>query len=76
MTTTNNNTNKCPKCSSTMTQHPSVVSMPLSSSSQIVRDMKNINVQDQDANFTFKFKSCKKCGYSECYLSNSGNSTV
>jgi predicted nucleic-acid-binding Zn-ribbon protein len=74
--TTTNNTNKCPKCSSTMTQHPSVVSMPLSSSSQIVRDMKNINVQDQDANFTFKFKSCKKCGYSEFYLSNSGNNTV
>ena len=73
---TNNNTNKCPKCSSTMTQHPSVVSMPLSSSSHIVRDIKNINVQDQDANFTFKFKSCKKCGYSEFYLSNSGSSTV
>ena len=74
--TTTNNTNKYPKCSSTMTQHPSVVSMPLSSSSQIVRDVKNINVQDQDANFIFKFKSCKKCGYSEFYLSNSGNSTA
>ena len=47
--TTTNNTNKCPKCSSTMTQHPSVVSMPLSSSSSIVRGMKNINMHDQNA---------------------------
>ena len=47
--TTTNNTNKCPKCSSTMTQHPSVVSMPLSSSSPIVRGMKNINMHDQNA---------------------------
>ena len=68
-----NNTEKCPKCSSDMIQHPSLLSMPLSSSSHSAYNMKKINVEDQDANFIFKFKSCKLCGYAELYLTNSGN---
>ena len=69
-------TNKCPKCSSAMIQHPSLVSMPLSSSSYGSDNMRKINIEDQDANFVFKFKSCKKCGYSEFYLHNSESSRV
>jgi predicted nucleic-acid-binding Zn-ribbon protein len=64
----NNKLNKCPKCSSDMIQHPSLVSMPLSSASHQTGSMRKINIEDQDANFVFKFKSCKKCGYSEFYL--------
>jgi hypothetical protein len=30
----NNNNSKCPKCSSNMVQHPSLLSMPLTSSSR------------------------------------------
>jgi predicted nucleic-acid-binding Zn-ribbon protein len=63
-----NKLNKCPKCSSDMIQHPSLVSMPLSSASHQTGSMRKINIEDQDANFVFKFKSCKKCGYSEFYL--------
>lgn len=67
---------KCPKCSSNMTHHPSLVSMPLSSSSHDTGNMRRINIGDQDANFVLKFKSCKKCGYSEFYLQDSESSRV
>ncbi|HYZ49278.1 MAG TPA: hypothetical protein VE593_00215 [Nitrososphaeraceae archaeon] len=67
-TVKNNKLNKCPKCSSDMIQHPSLVSMPLSSASHENGKIRKINIQDQDANFIFKFKSCKKCGFSEYYL--------
>ena len=65
---------KCPKCSSDMIQHPSLLSMPLSSSPDDT-SMRKINIEDQDANFVFNFSSCKNCGYSEFYLHNKGNST-
>ncbi|MFL6392344.1 MAG: hypothetical protein ACJ71E_09900 [Nitrososphaeraceae archaeon] len=71
----NNNTNsKCPKCSSNMVQHSSLVSMPLTSSTQqnAQEDMKKMNIEDQDANFIFKFISCEKCGYSEFFLNDRG----
>jgi predicted Zn-ribbon and HTH transcriptional regulator len=75
--TDNKPINKCPKCSSDIVRHPSLVSMPLSSSSsQDTDNMKKINIGDQDANFIFKFKSCKKCGYSEFYLHNGGSSRI
>jgi len=64
----NNKLNKCSKCSSDMIQHPSLASMPLSSASRENGNMGKINIEDQDANFVFKFKSCKKCGFSEFYL--------
>ena len=67
---------KCPKCSSDMMiQHPSLLSMPLSSLPNYTDNMRKVNIEDQDANFIFKFKSCKKCGYSEFYLHNNGAST-
>jgi predicted Zn-ribbon and HTH transcriptional regulator len=66
---------KCPKCSSDMIQHPSLVSMTLSSASHENGNMRKINIEDQDANFVFNFSSCKNCGYSEFYLHNKGNST-
>ena len=66
---------KCPKCSSDMIRHPSLVSMPLSSSADDTSNMRKINIEDQDANFVFSFRSCKKCGYSEFYLHNKGSST-
>ena len=59
---------KCPKCSSDMIQHPSLVSMALSSASHENGNMRKINIEDQDANFVLKFKSCKKCEFSEFYL--------
>jgi predicted Zn-ribbon and HTH transcriptional regulator len=68
--------NRCPKCSSDMMQHPSLLSMSLSSSSYDTGNMRKINIEDQDANFVFKFKSCKKCGYSEFYLHISESSGV
>ncbi|MFL6342859.1 MAG: hypothetical protein ACJ72U_15110 [Nitrososphaeraceae archaeon] len=73
----NNNTNsKCPKCSSNMVQHSSLLSMPLTSSSSTQQnaqeDMKKMNIEDQDANFIFKFISCEKCGYSEFFLNDRG----
>jgi predicted nucleic-acid-binding Zn-ribbon protein len=66
---------KCPKCSSDMIRHPSLVSMPLSSSTDDTSNMKKMNIEDQDANFVFSFSSCKQCGYSEFYLHNKGSST-
>ncbi|MFL6358631.1 MAG: hypothetical protein ACJ71K_11670 [Nitrososphaeraceae archaeon] len=78
MTATNNNNNKtnskCPKCSSNMVQHSSLLSMPLTSSTQqnAQEDMKKMNIEDQDANFIFKFISCEKCGYSEFFLNDRG----
>ena len=68
--------NKCPKCSSDMMQHPSLLSMSLSSSSSYdTGNIRKINIEDQDANFVFKFSSCKNCGYSEFYLHNKGSGT-
>ena len=63
-----NKLNKCLKCSSDMIQHPSLVSMALSSASHENGNKRKINIEDQDANFVLKFKSCKKCGFSEFYL--------
>jgi predicted nucleic-acid-binding Zn-ribbon protein len=69
-----NNNRKCPKCSSDMIQHPSMLSMPLTSpqpqsnSNNTIK--KKMNIEDQDANFIFRFHSCSKCGYSELYLTN------
>ena len=72
----NSNNRKCPKCSSDMIKHPSVLSMPLTSAKpQSTADTtkKNMNIiEDQDANFTFRFHSCSKCGYNELYLHNKG----
>src|SRR5919202_985365 len=64
---------KCLKCLSDMIQHASSLSMPLSSSPDDTSNMRKTNIEDQDANFVFKFKSCKNCGYSECYLHNKGS---
>jgi predicted Zn-ribbon and HTH transcriptional regulator len=59
---------KCPKCSSgDMIEHPSFLSMPLTSRSKIAEKVKTA-IEDQDANFVFKFISCRNCGYSEFYL--------
>jgi predicted nucleic-acid-binding Zn-ribbon protein len=66
---------RCPKCSSDIIEHPSLVSMPLSSSPDDRSNTRKINIEDQDANFVFKFKSCKKCGYSEFYLHNKRSGT-
>jgi predicted nucleic-acid-binding Zn-ribbon protein len=67
---------KCPKCLSDMMQHPSSVSMPLSLLySDDTSNVRKINTEDQDANFIFKFSSCKNCGYSEFYLHNKDSGT-
>jgi predicted nucleic-acid-binding Zn-ribbon protein len=66
---------KCPKCLYDMIQHASSVSLPLSSSPDDGSNMRKISIEDQDANFVFKFKSCKNCGYSEFYLHNNGSGT-
>ena len=66
---------KCPKCSSDMIRHPSLVSMPLSSSPDDTNNVGKINIEDQDANFVFKFSSCKTCGYSEFCLHNKKSGT-
>lgn len=66
------NSNICPKCSSDLLQHPSLISLPLSSLPKyIASDTMKKNIKDQDANFVFKFSSCKKCGYTEFYLTSS-----
>lgn len=61
----------CPK----RTSNPSLVSMPLSSPQKMGTGDNNIitaNIEDQDANFTFHFRSCSKCGYTEFYLDEKG----
>jgi predicted nucleic-acid-binding Zn-ribbon protein len=74
--TAKNINDKCPKCSSDMIEHPSLLSMPLTSLFQSTSaDTKNMSIEDQDANFMFRFSSCKRCGYSEFYLCN-GNRRV
>ena len=70
-----NNNRKCPKCSSDMVKHPSMLSMPLTSpepqfSNNTTKE--NMNIEDQEANFIFQFKSCNKCGYTEFYLNKKG----
>ena len=70
-----NSNRKCPKCSSDMIKHPSMLSMPLTSlEPQSMPDTtkKNMNIEDQDANFIFRFHSCSKCGYTELYLHEKG----
>ena len=73
------NNNICPKCSSNMVQHPSLLSMPFGSSQKMMTTTNdddnatmNVNIEDQDANFTFRFYSCSKCGYTEFYLADKG----
>jgi predicted nucleic-acid-binding Zn-ribbon protein len=66
----NKSSNKCPKCIlGDMIEHPSLLSMPLTSSDA---DKSNVAIEDQDADFIFKFISCRNCGYSEFYLIDSG----
>jgi predicted nucleic-acid-binding Zn-ribbon protein len=58
-----------------MVDHPSLVSMPLSSSQEMRtadNTVKKANIEDQDANFSFRFRSCSKCGYTEFYLGEKG----
>jgi predicted nucleic-acid-binding Zn-ribbon protein len=62
------NSSKCPKClSGDMVEHPSFLSIPFTSRSKIAEKLKTA-VEDQDADFVFKFVSCRKCGYSEFYV--------
>jgi predicted nucleic-acid-binding Zn-ribbon protein len=62
------NSSNCPKClSGDMVEHPSFLSLPLTSSSKIAEKSKT-SIEDQDADFVFKFISCRKCGYSEFYV--------
>ena len=62
------NSSNCPKClSGDMLEHPSFLSIPLTSSSKIAEKSKT-SIEDQDADYVFKFISCRKCGYSEFYL--------
>jgi predicted nucleic-acid-binding Zn-ribbon protein len=62
------NRSKCPKClSGDMVEHPSFLSIPFTSRSKIAEKLKTA-VEDQDADFVFKFISCRKCGYSEFYV--------
>lgn len=59
---------KCPKClSDDMVEHPSFLSMPFTSRSKIAEKLK-IAIEDQDADFVFKFVSCRKCRFSEFYV--------
>jgi predicted nucleic-acid-binding Zn-ribbon protein len=65
----------CPKCTSNMVDHPSLVSLPLSSSQEMGTSGNTItkaNIEDQDANFTFRFRSCSKCRYTEFFLGEKG----
>jgi predicted nucleic-acid-binding Zn-ribbon protein len=50
-----------------MVEHPSFLSMPFTSRSKIAEKLKTA-IEDQDADFVFKFVSCGKCGYSEFYV--------
>lgn len=62
------NTSKCPKClSGDMIEHPSFLSMPFTSPSKIAAKSRTA-IEDQDADFVFRFVSCRKCGYSEFYV--------
>lgn len=62
------NSSKCPKClSGDMIEHPSFLSMPFTSRSKIAEKLKTA-IEDQDADFVFKFVSCRKCGFSEFYV--------
>jgi predicted nucleic-acid-binding Zn-ribbon protein len=62
-----NNTN-CPKCSSRdMIEHPSFLSVPLTSRSKIAEKVKTA-IEDQDADFVFKFISSRNCAYAEFYV--------
>lgn len=64
------NSNKCPKCvSGDMMEHPSFLSVPYTSRSKVTEKTKTA-IEDQDADFIFKFFSCKRCGYSEFYVVN------
>jgi ribosomal protein S27AE len=68
----------CPKCSSNMVQHPSLLSMPFGSSQKMMTTTTEdnatmkVNIEDHDANFNFRFYSCNKCGYTEFYLADKG----
>ena|SRR5919202_5856418 len=63
-----NGTSKCPKCLlDDMVEHPSLLSIPLTSYSKTGGKAKPA-IEDQDADFAFKFISCRNCGYSELYL--------
>jgi predicted nucleic-acid-binding Zn-ribbon protein len=65
-----NKSSKCPKClSGDMIEHPSLLSMPLTSTGA---DKAKKAIEDQDASFVFKFTSCKNCDYSEFYLVGGG----
>ena len=60
--------NKCSKCiSGDMIEHPSFLSVPYTSRSKAAEKSKTA-IEDQDADFVFKFFSCKRCGYSEFYM--------
>jgi predicted nucleic-acid-binding Zn-ribbon protein len=62
------NISKCPKClSGDMVEHPSFLSIPFTSRSKISEKL-NTAIEDQDADFVFKFISCRRCGYSEFYI--------
>jgi predicted Zn-ribbon and HTH transcriptional regulator len=62
------NSSKCPKClSGDMIEHPSFLSMAFTSRSKIAEKLKTA-IEDQDADFVFKFVSCRKCGFSEFYV--------
>ena len=50
-----------------MVEHPSFLSIPFTSRSKIAEKSKTA-IEDQDADFVFKFVSCRKCGYSEFYV--------
>jgi predicted nucleic-acid-binding Zn-ribbon protein len=64
----NSSSSMCPKClSGDMIVHPLFLSMPLTSLSKIAEKSKTA-IEDQDADFVFKFISCRNCGYSEFYL--------
>jgi predicted nucleic-acid-binding Zn-ribbon protein len=62
------NSSNCPKClSGDMVEHPSFLSIPLTSSSKTAEKSRT-SIEDQDADFVFKFISCRRCGYSEFYV--------
>jgi hypothetical protein len=72
--------NICPKKrSSNMGQHLSLLSMPFGSSQETMTttdDNDNAkmkaNVEDQNANFTFRLYSFSKCRFAEFYLADKG----